>query len=63
MEQQNTIEEDFEILNTYIDPTDVKALDKKTALLNEIESEKTLMKAKYIYRYALQESDPFKLWS
>ena len=63
MEQQHAIEEEFEILNSYIDPTDLKAMHKKAALMEEIESEKMAMKIKYLHRYGLQESDPFKLWS
>ena len=53
----------MDILETYIDPFDVRAQEKKARLIEEIESEKQKIKCKFLFKYGRQESDPFKLWS
>ena len=62
-EQYTEVDEELDILETYIDPFDVKAQEKKARLIEEIESEKQKIKCKFLFKYGRQESDPFKLWS
>ena len=56
-------EDEFDLLDATIDPEDVESMMKRDKLKNDIEEEKVKMKIKFLRRYALQESDPFKLWS
>ena len=56
-------EDEFDLLEATIDPEDVESLAKRARLKADIEQEKVKMKMKYLRKYALQESDPFKLWS
>ena len=53
----------MDLLEANIDPRDVKSLRKQAMLRAEIESEKTAMKLKFLYRYGLREDDPFKIGS
>jgi hypothetical protein len=62
-EQYTEVDDELDILETYIDPFDVKAQVKKAKLMEEIESEKQKIKCKFLFKYGRQESDPFKLWS
>lgn len=56
-------EDEFDLLDATIDPEDVESMVKREKLKSAIEQEKVKMKIKYLRKYALQESDPFKLWS
>lgn len=60
-EQYTEVDDELDILETYIDPFDVKAQVKKAKLMEEIESEKQKIKCKFLFKYGRQESDPFKL--
>ena len=62
-EQFTEIDNDLDILEANIDPFDVESLRRKEKILAEIEDEKIMIKAKYLFRYGRQENDPFKLWS
>lgn len=56
-------EDEFDLLDATIDPDDVESLARRNKLQGDIEQEKVKMKIKFLRKYALQESDPFKLWS
>lgn len=63
IEQRTEVDDELDILEAYVHPLDFKTQRKKAKLLQEIEDEKIRMKAKFLTRYARQESDPFKIWS
>ena len=58
-----SIDDELDILEAYIDPFDLKTQLKKHKLKEEIKHEKAKIKCKYLFKYGRQESDPFKLWS
>lgn len=62
-EQRTEVDDELDILEAYVHPFDFQTQRKKAKLVREIELEKTRMKAKYLTRYARQESDPFRIWS
>ena len=62
-EQRTEVDDQLDILEAYVDPFDFKTQRKKAKLIREIELEKVKIKAKFLTRYARQESDPFKIWS
>ena len=63
-EDQNAeIEDELDILDAYIDPLDGKNIEKKAKLLYELDQEKKKIRCKFLFKYARQDSDPFKLWS
>lgn len=57
------VDDELDILEANIDPADIKSLVKRAKLEEEIEMEKRKMKAKFVMKFALQESDPLKIWS
>ena len=64
MEEQITeVDQDLDILEAEIDAKNVDALARKIKIHEELDHEKLRIKTKYLKQYALQESDPFKLWS
>ena len=56
-------ENELDILDAYVDPLDVAGQKKKAELRQELMEEKMKIKCKFLFKYARQESDPFKLWS
>ena len=62
-EQRTEVDDELDILEAYVDPLDFKTQRKKAKLCREIELEKVKMQAKFLTRYARQDSDPFKIWS
>ena len=61
-ERVTKVDEDLDLLDRYIDPFDVEAIERRNQLQSEIEHEKTKIRAKYLFRYGLQEGDPFKVF-
>lgn len=53
--------DDFDLLEAKIDPRDIKSLGKIQRLEEEIESEKALIKLKFLQKYAFQPHDPLKM--
>jgi hypothetical protein len=49
----------LDLLERYIDPRDTKNLVRRAHLEEEISNEKIKIRAKYLFRYALSEEDPF----
>ena len=65
-DQQDTgdaYEDELDILEAKLDAADTKSLKKRAQLEMEIDEEKRGLKMKYLYKYALQEGDPLKIWS
>jgi len=61
-EDQGMVEmDDLDLLDATIDPMDIKTRIKVKRLEEEIESEKNMIKAKYVFRHAFQEHDPMKI--
>ena len=53
--------DDFDLLDATIDPQDIKSLDKRSKLEQEIEYEQIFLKAKMVYRLAMREDNPMKI--
>jgi len=62
-EKGNNLQDDMELLDRYVHPLDVEGQRKKAALIEELEHEKARIKIRYLLKYGLQETDPFKAWS
>lgn len=53
--------DDFDLLDATIDPTDIKSLQKRKLLEEEIEYEQYKIKAKIAFAYAMQPDNPLRI--
>ena len=53
--------DDFDLLESQVDPKDMRTMQRLQDLEADIEFEKTKIKTKYIFKYSFQSSDPMKI--
>lgn len=53
--------DDFDLLDATIDPTDVKSMERRNELEEEIEYEQIFIKSKMLFKLAWAEHNPLKI--
>ena len=53
--------DDFDLLDATLDPTDVKSMERRVQLEEEIEYETIKIKAKMAWKIALSEGNPLRI--
>ena len=53
--------DDFDLLDATLDPTDVKSLERRQELEEEIEYEQILIKSKTAWKMAMSDENPFRV--
>ena len=61
--QFTSVDDDLDILDSYISPLNRDLFTKKMKLKQEIADEKIKIRCKYLFKHGLKEDDPFKLFS